>query len=249
MRILSTTFCVLLVFTACNKKNTYSICHMTQMEIFPNNSPSFIISYQYDAAGRIKKVISGTYTNIYDYFADSVVIVMTTSTLPSASTRTTYFLNSAGIATSSKRIFNPNPNSLQNDDVYGYDAAGYLINERSIFTQVYYGTTLRDTTFRTYTVLNGDIIKKTETNSIDMLYGYSSDAMPDNVQYLNPFPSRDGSFLGRHVAHLITRADATATGDGGISYSFDQGKKVSEMRSTGPGSTINQRVVFHYACD
>ena len=222
---------------------------MMQVEIISDGSPTSFINYQYDANGRIKKNFAEGWTEVYDYYPDSVVVTSAANATSSSYVRMTYFLNSAGVATSAKRIYNPNPNSLQLDDMYTYDAAGYLITERSIFSQLYNGSILRDTTFRTYTVLNGDIIKKTETNSVDMLYRYSSDAMPDNVQYLNPFPSRQGSFLGRHVAHLITRADPNATGDGGISYSFDQGKKVSEMRATGSGTTINQRVLFHYACD
>jgi len=214
---------------------------MTQVEIISDGAPTTSVNYQFDANGRIKRMMAKDWTDVYDYFTDSVVIMG--STALSGTVRTTYFLNSAGLAVSAKRIFIPNPNSLQDDYLYTYDAAGYLISEREIFSQLYNGNILRDTTFRTYTVTNGDIIKKTETNATDQMFEYSADVMPDNVPMLNPFPSREGSFLGRHPIHLVSKSDAN------YSYSFDRGKKVSERKSSYPGGNSNQRMLFHYACD
>jgi hypothetical protein len=243
MRILLFASCLCILFAGCNKKNTYSICDMTQVEIINEGSPTAFINYQYDAAGRVKKVFYGAGTDDYAYFPDSVVVTTTSSNIPPGYGRMTYFLNSAGLATSAKRTFNPNPNGIQFDDVYTYDAAGYLIAERSIFSQLYNGNILRDTTYRTYTVMNGDIVKKTETNSTDVVYEYSADAMPDNIPYLNNFPSREGSFLGKHPVHLMSK------GEGSNSYSFDRGKKVSQMNVTFQGTTTTTKVLFHYACD
>jgi len=235
-------FCLLVLLTACNKKNTYSICDLTQVEIISDGSPTTFINYQYDANGRIKRVITGPGADVYEYFTDSVVVI-SAATGPPSSGRMTYSINSAGLATTARLTFNPNPNSLQIDYLYNYDAAGYLISEREIFSQLYNGVIIRDTTFRNYTVANGDIIKKTETNSTDIIYEYSADVMPDNVPMLNPFPSREGSFLGKHPVHLVSN------GEGNYSYSFDRGKKVSEKKATYPGSNSTQRMLFHYACD
>jgi len=241
MRISLLTLCFLVFNTGCNKKNTYSICDLTQLEIIQDGAPTTFINYQYDAAGKIKRVMTESWTDVYDYFTDSVVVIGSMS--PSGFVRTTYFLNGAGVATSAKTILSPNPNGLQTDYLYNYDAAGYLISEREIFTQLYNGNILHDTTFRTYNVVNGDIVKKTETNGTDFLFEYSTDVMPDNVPMLNPFPSREGSFLGKHPIHLVSKSDAN------YSYSFDRGKKVSEMKSSFPGANSTQRMLFHYACD
>jgi hypothetical protein len=248
MKALLSFVLLLFIIVGCKKNRNYGSCRMTQLQNFDNGIMVSAVTYEYDVQGRIKKINqANSYINTYDYFADSVVLIGTSQ--QRGSSRTTYFLNSSGQAISAKTSLNPNPYGLQFDNLYTYNSDGYLIAEREIFSQVYNGNILRDTFYTNYTIVNGNVTKATRTNSPDFTYQYTGNILPDNIPGLNPFPSREGSFKGKHPNNLVSNVISGGNTDN-YSYSFDRRGNVSELKvsSAGLPSTI-RKTVFHYDCN
>src|SRR5262245_58355688 len=129
MKILLSSFFLLLIFVGCNKSRDYNSCLMTQLQTFENGNLVSTQSYEYDGQRRIKKVDYdyqyATYDRsvTYNYFSDSVVV--TTTHAAGNYSRMTYLLNSAGLATSAKITSSlSSPNNLQFDYAYSYNADG-----------------------------------------------------------------------------------------------------------------------------
>src|SRR5688500_1313554 len=142
MRILLPAFILLLLLTACKKNEDQNNCILNKVELSSNNTTQ-TYTYEYDAQGRISKIGIRN----FEYITDSVVIT-------ECNIREAYLLDNKGLAISSRKTFLANPDGLQEDYLYTYNAEGYLVKERSIFSQVYNGDILRDTAFNYYTILN-----------------------------------------------------------------------------------------------
>lgn len=245
MRILLPTLILSLLLIACKKNKDQNNCILDKVELSSNNSTQ-TDTYEYDTQGRISKIIN-TFSGIrhFEYFTDSVVI--TTNNI-----REVYLLDSKGLAISSKTTFFPNPNSLQDDYLYSYNADGYLIEERHIFSQVYNGDVLRDTAFNYYTILNGNVVVNNYTKAAQPMYiEYSSDLLSQNNPAFNPFKSGLGTFLGKPPRNLMSKIKAQ-NGDItlDITYSIDSfGKVTAATRTYATNPTTIEKNRFYYHCD
>ncbi len=228
------------LFSSCKKNNDAGVCRVSLVRSFTNGTLYNTANYEYDD-GRIKKISNSNANSplsiTFSYFSDSIVVSQNDM-------RTVYFLNNAGLATSAKTYFSVNPDGFQFDYVYTYNTEGYLIQEREIFSQIYYGNVVRDTNFTNYTVLNGNIIKETATNSTEEQFEYSQTRMPENDVALNPFPSHMGKFLGKSPINLISKSKNPNGNEADpYSYSFDPGGKVKILTV---GTSRNE---FSYQCN
>ena len=228
---------LMIFISACNKDKKAS-CLLIQMTT--NAGPNgYLITYEYDDQRRIKRSTDEYGIAEYQYFKDSVVIVKPSS-------RTVYYLNSAGLADSSKlRFIGSNPNQLAHDSRYTYNAEGFLIEHREIFSQFYNGSTHKDTSYRLFTILNGNIIKERPFDSSDELnYEYSSYKLENYLTSEGTHP-----FLGKSSRNLVTKSTLQdGTINATYSYKFDfhgNVTSVSKQLKTGGAYTSN----FTYSCN
>lgn len=240
MRILLPAFILLLLLTACKKNEDQNNCILNKVELSSNNTTQ-TYTYEYDAQGRISKIG----IRHFEYFTDSVVIT-------EGNIREAYLLDNKGLAISSRKTFLANPDGLQEDYLYTYNAEGYLVEERSIFSQVYNGDILRDTAFNYYTILNGNIVMSNYSKATEPIYiEYSSGLLSQNNPVLNPFKSGMGSFLGKPLRNLMSKMK---TQDGrialDIAYSIDPfGKVTATTHTYATNPVTTQKNKFYYHCN
>ena len=256
MKILLFCACIFILVLACNKNDGKTLCHADQVQFFTDARLTHTINYEYDDQGRIKRTIDGITTFKYDYFTDSVVVTQTISPSPGYS-RITYFLNNAGLASSSKLISSSNVNGSQFDKTYTYDSEGYLTGERQIHSGLYNGIILHDTDYTSYSLINGNIIKRASWGAYgahELYFEYSALPLLANIPVLNPFPSSEGSFLGKKPTNLLSKTKPSNNGNtfDTISYSLGFGGKVLQMTTTvteprGGGGPETAQI--HYRCD
>ena len=233
------TFLIGLSFfiSACNKDKKAS-CLLIQMKT-SSGPNSYSINYEYDDQRRIKRSTDDQGITEYQYFKDSVVRIKPYS-------RTVYYLNSAGLADSSKERFtNSNPNQLAFDSRYTYNAEGYLIEHREIFSQFYSGSIHKDTSYRLLTISNGNIIKERYSNSLDELnYEYSSYKLENYLTSDGTYP-----FLGKSSKNLVSKSTIqNGTESITYTYKFDLHGNVTSVSKQWKtlGTTIKN---FTYSCN
>jgi hypothetical protein len=222
------------LLTNCSKDKA-SDCRLVSLQY--SNSSS-LVKYGYDAQGRIIKVANGTSIITLDYFKDSVV----------TSDGITYFLNSAGLAVSSKVKFN-SPELLSLEGNYAYDNEGYLIKVQEVFSQLYNGNILRDTTLQSFTVQNGNIVKQTNSHGTTEYFEYSSKEARQNSAFamnvFSPWP-----FLGRSSKNLVS---TVKNGQGNVMYEaqyfFDSKGNLSNRILSSPDNSISGTMQFNYQCN
>lgn len=237
---------LMLLFSACTKDSEKSSQQPISVDTYWDGALQFITYYEYDNMQRIKKITqtpadnSGQdYLYTYEYYSDSVVV-------NELNTRTTYFLNNAGLATSAVTNYIENPHGLGFDYTFTYDPNGYLIQKREIFSQVAGGNLLRDTGFISYTITNGNITKASGTLHADINFEYSKIPYRENI---NVSTLRYGSFLGKPPVNLVS---ITKDNTGQITTTYDyevgfSGRIISQtVRQTAPGSKP-AKYVYHYA--
>ena len=169
------TAVTILLFTNCKKDIDNSNCKLEQKSY---GALGNLYKYEYDAMNRISKITlihySGAiFITVLTYYPDSVIAF-------SGFERQVYFLNNNGLADSSNLV-SPIGSPTQIKYKYTYNAEGQLIKQNEIFSHFSSGNTIFDTTIKTYTVANGNLVKATSTQSPDdITYEYFTDLRPSN---------------------------------------------------------------------
>ncbi len=204
-----------LALAACVKDKQEGECRLSHYRNYGNQGmPGADLSLHYNSEGQITVMErpSGLQSQI-SYFTDSVVSI-------EGLNHTTYFLNAAGLADSSKtRYSEPNPNLLSHAAYYSYNSDGYLVFSRSIFSQLFNGSIIKDTTEHSYTVSSGNVTSmKTGTHEIRFIY---SDKIAKNNPFLPPFRAvHTGlSIMGKNSLNLVAREE-TPSGEVLTSYDY-----------------------------
>ena len=234
---------VVLLFSNCKKDPKKNAdCRLGQTSYYNNAVLTNFLKYEYDDLGRIKTIDDRDLNAIatYSYFPDSVVAI-------SSKYRRVYFLKN-GLADSSSLIwFNP-PENFKQFYKYQYNAEGYLVCEREIFTQVYNGNTIADTSSTTYTISNGNLIKAVQSPSGDEIsFEYSNELRPLNNHDLpNSFKF---SFLGKPSKNLPNKTLMNGVLLYPMIYEYDNNGNISKFTAayTSPGPTYS--LEYTYACD
>lgn len=232
------------MFSACNKNDDKISWQPIREDIYLNGTLQWVNYYEYDNMQRIKKITNTSAANttqeyVYDYYNDSVII-------NADGIRATYILNNAGLATSAVLNFLLNPDGIRLNYAFSYDANGYLIQEEVIFSQVSNGALLSDTSFRNYTIRNGNIIKQSGTQQPDLNLEYNQ--MPSKG-YTYEFWLQPGPFLGKASVNLIS-ATKDNTGQIGATYDYDlelRGRMRSKIVRTPEPSSMLIKYVYYYA--
>lgn len=240
---------LMFLFSGCKKNDTNEEkngkCLLETVNVNFNNSSGWIASFEYDEKARLKTFIDDLSTSSYAYFKDSVVITT------NANSRTTYFLNSQGLAITGKTAFPLSTDQSQIDHTFAYNAEGYLIRNMQILSRLYLGSVLKDTTIENFTIVNGNVVSlKTITPSVtfENQYEYSAAKMNTNNPFLNEFPSSHGSFLGKAPVNLVVKEkvkDGNTVGD--MSYTYDAKGNIITKTVVNPYTTMF--IEFHYRCD
>ena len=243
--------CTLLLFScivlfAC-KKNDENKCVLSYVSVTENNAPAGKITYEFDDQGRvIKSTTEPILHREIKYYHDS--IVFTTD----HSGKTVYYLNASGQATSSTDFFSdPNPMGLQLHTTYEYNSEGYLIHQRDIFSQLYNGNRIYDTSYTDNTITNGNITKITATNQQQQVVTnieYTNFKTPLGVPYIYESAGLGGWFTGRASVDLPSKVkDSNGTVLTTYEYSFAN-DRITTMTTT-PAFGNVKKADFVYHCD
>ena len=233
---------ILIFLVGCHKNKAFDCSIVSVQDVKSNN----IINYQYDNNQRLTKLSSSTYPpqdiNSIIYFADSVVAFDNTST-------STYYLNNAGLATTSQTNIS-GPNNLSFTDFYTYNNEGYLTNVIEIFSQLYNGNIIKDTTFFNFTIQNGNIVKEQiikNGNVDEENYDFINVEAKANISYLlKPFYKYQ--FLGKPSKNLVsTVKDKNGNLSYSVSYQFDGLGNISQ--TTTGNSTGTTILHYNYQCN
>ena len=215
-------------------------CKLAQKNDYSSGTISSSYLYEYDDMNRVKK-ITNTYNSTsivtnFTYSPDSVVAL--------SNNRHTYFLNNNGLADSSALIVPGSPEQIKLYYKYTYNSAGYLVSERQIFSQVYNGNIILDTTIISYTIANGNLVKITDSQSTDeTTFEYSNQLRPDNNFELTAQPNKF-SFLGTSSKNLLSKVLIGSSISAEVSYEKD--KKGNIIKQTNRNSTNGQIAIIEY---
>jgi Domain of unknown function (DUF4595) with porin-like fold len=238
--------CFIIFFAGCKKGNDRTTCVFTAYKLFINGSMNEDVGYEYDNQGRVAKVFSNFNTYGYEYFPDSVVKTSLTDF-----GRTVYHLNNAGladVATMTNPFASP---GYRLDYVYTYDADGFLVQIREIFTQIHNGNTLHDTVFFYFTIQQGNIIKATSTQwSYEEHYEYATSPLPANNPVVNIFPSAYGKFMGKAPANLVSKIkNENGVVLAAFTYNFDLSGNLVKRTLVNPAPGGTAVTEFTYQCN
>jgi hypothetical protein len=240
--------CLILLFVACTKNSEKNNQQPVLIDVYWDGALQSIAHLEYDNLQRIKKITNTSaatnnqqyeYISTYDYYSDSVVVV-------GPNTRTTYLLSNTGLANSAVKNFIENPHGLGFDYTYIYDANGYLIQKREIFSQVAGGNLVMDTSFFYYTIANGNVTKESGTQSTDRNFEYSSTPTRGNIDAFTTLGAEP--FLGKTSVNLVsTTKDNSGQVTSTYDYDFDfKGRiKSKTIHQTAPGDKP-MKYVYHY---
>lgn len=240
-----TIFTILLLIN-CKKDSDNANCKLEQKTSYSNGTVSSSFKYEYDDMNRIKKIAptyggSGMATN-FTYYPDSIVAL-------SNFQRQTYFLGTNGLADTSSLIVLGSAEQLKFYYTYTYNAEGYLVNEREIFSQLHNGNTILDTIVNTYTITNGNLVKINSTQTPDDLtFEYSAELRPaNNIELMaetGRFP-----FLGKQSKNLVSKM--YVNGMPSYDASYEKDKKGNIIKQTQRNSTSGQSsmVEYTYTCN
>ena len=223
------------------KKDSASNCTLYQTSY--KDIPTSTSTYEFDDQGRLKAVTeSGNNARQeYNYYKDSVVVTV-------GGTRTTYYLNSNGLANSAIITFNPNPDGLGFNNTYTYNSEGYLTESQEIFKQNHNGVTLRDTGNTRFTYENGNLIKAIYAwgGPVEIHYEYTT--IEAVHSFFQPGLQETGSFLGKRSKNLLSQTKDQA---GNIlstySYEFDSNGNVTKRIETEQNGTKTE-ILFTHRC-
>ena len=236
---------IILLFTNCKKDIDGSNCKL-EMRSYGALGNSY--KYGYDAMNKISKITLTHYSGAtmvtdFTYYPDSVV-------KSSAFERQVYFLNNNGLADSSSVMFPPgSPEQIKFYYKYIYNAEGYLINEKQIFSQFHNGNTILDTTVTTYTVANGNLVRTQSTqHTEDLTYEYSTEPRPANNLELmaetDKFP-----FLGKPSKNLVTKFFINGVLESEVFYVRDKKGNIIKQSQRNPTNGTTTIVDFTYLCN
>jgi YD repeat-containing protein len=228
---------LLAIFAYSCEKDKNQNCTIVKIVSTYNGNPTSILNYEYDDQGRIKRITdSQGSTTEFQYLKDSIVTLQ-------PNTRSVYYLNNSGYADSSKVRYTVNPNQLALDNKYTYNSDGFLIEERTIFSQFYNGSILKDTSYNRFTIANGNIIKAQYPNSPEILYEYSSQEAKHYLVNLSQLP-----FLGKSSKNLILKTlYSNGATQSSFTYQFDGDGNVSRSTESFPNASSIRD--FTYSCD
>jgi len=199
-------------------------------------------TYEYDDNGRIVKTVTPSITEAVKYYPDSI-------TITDRYLLSTYYLNSSGLATSSKITYTiPIPGEIGWDNDYSYNADGYLIQARNIFSRMENGNLVKDTGFITFTIVNGNITEYWNGNVLVNTYEYTTLEAKENMAFTT-HPLYQWPFLGKASKNLMSRMTGLPQGPSTFDYVFDGEKNIierKEFRSGSPGAAI---LYYTYQCD
>lgn len=199
-------------------------------------------TYEYDDKGRIVKTVTPSITETVKYYPGSITI--TDQYLMS-----TYYLNSSGLAASSKiSSIIPIPGQIGWDNNYSYNATGYLIQTRSIFSRLENGNLVRDTGFISFTIVNGNVTEYWSGNVLNNTYEYTTLEAKENMAFTT-HPLYQWPFLGKASKNLMSRMTGLPQGPSIFEYVLDAEKNIierKEYRSGSPGAAI---LYYTYQCD
>ena len=219
------------------KKQSDAECKLTSIQsgtILPTTT-----TYEYDQQGRIVKV-TGPLPSSLTYHPDSVVVV-------DASSITTYFIASSGLATTSKTRFSfPHPTQMTSENNYTYNTERYLIQVQAISSQLVNGITIRDTFIARFTIQNWNVTEYWTNNVLQNAYEYTNQEAKENMAFTT-HPLYQWSFLGRPSKNLMSRM-SSSNGPSTFEYEFDAKKNIiirKEFKGL-PGSAISY---YNYQCD
>jgi hypothetical protein len=242
MKKLSYPVLALFVFAAVScKKSGSSNCRLSFENHYDNGGVLVTAtSYHYDDLGRVTRMTNGQFVTNLVYYTDSIVRMEGGET-------TTYYLNSNKMAFLSRTSFSPNPLLLAFEDSYTYDAEGHLTQVREIFSQLYNGSILRDTSFINFTMQNGNIIKESGTAMEDLNYEYANLQAPEHIAIIQK-GLFTWSFLGKPSRNLVSRI----TNNSGqvlteYQYQFDSFGNIQKTSFT--GSNGSGSIQYGYNCD
>jgi hypothetical protein len=236
------------ILVACKKDNDNSNCKLSNATYY--NASNTITSnqkYDYDATGRIIKIteLNSNTVSSYSYYPDSVVMKVNNS-IP-----TVYYLGSNGLADSAFTNYIGSPELLKSYYKYTYNSEGFLTEERHIFSQLFNGNILLDTSYTTFTIANGNIVKISGTQmSEDEVYEYSSELSPSNNPTLSPWFGSRVSFLGKASKNLLSKTkNQSGVVLSEISYQSDKRQNIIKTTSKTISNGETSSIVYTYSCN
>lgn len=241
------TWLTVLLFLFSCKKDKNTDCRFIQTDSFLNGIRQTATNYFFDDKGRVTMRIihqaTGKDTAAYRYTADSVVIDY-------GNIYSVYYLNSSGLATHSYTSMDYNPNSIRDDQSYTYDANGYLVSQRVIFSQLYLGTIVKDTQYYYFEIAGGNVVRTYGSNVLDQYYQYNNEPSDSRIPDMHYFPSVIGPFLGKSPVNLVAGV-GNAPGSASITYTYKKDKdgRLAEKEFTVAGSTDRRKDTYIYDCD
>lgn len=229
---------ILVALWGCKKEDDRD-CRVMATQYFDENGGLLASgSYEYDAAGRVIK----TPVSTIRYFKDSV-------TVEEANSITTYLLNASGLgASSGTRFTSMNPNGLSFDHVYTYNSEGYLVQVQEIFSQSYYGSIIRDTSFYFFTIQNGNMVKSTSSASgFETVYEYGPQILNPNIAFLIK-AAYPWDFLGKPSKNLVAKISLAGNIIVSYSYGFDSKGNIVKQKQNQGGSGSVAEIRYRYTC-
>jgi hypothetical protein len=228
MKIFYIIFLLAFSFSACKKDFDNSNCKL--IEAVTYNSSGNIIektTYDYDIQGRVSKIvygISGHSSFVINYHIDSIVITDNSGRVIS------YYLKNGKIDSS----YYGNPTAPQQWEFcnnYTYDLDGFVIAERQINNFLQNGATVSDTTYKNYTIQNGNITRISYTYwTNDEIYEYSNATRPENNPALSIVDQSIPGVLIKLSKNLVN-FKKSPSGEIHFQYSYSNDKRgnITEM--------------------
>lgn len=237
---------LVVAFSACKKKRTET-CQFNQTDFYYNGSRQSYSTYSFDDRGRISQYIMHQAptndTMTYRYTTDSVVVDY-------GGSYAVYFLRPDGLASHGYLNLKVNPNQLYNEYTFTYDAEGYLVQSRDIFSQLYLGSILKDTAYYYYTISNGNLVKETSNRADELNFEYNTQLNDPNIPDLSMHPFRLGPFMGKRSRNLVSAIkDNTGTRLSSFTYVIDNSGKILEKKIVPFIATNTASEKYNYNCD
>ncbi len=232
------------VLFSCKKDNNSGNCKVAVESRLVGGTRS-TSGFFYDDLGRIISILNGTNLVEFEYFQDSVKQLIDNKHVY------TYYLNSKGLADSSRTYFVPNPNELGLVEHFTYDADGFMTRVETHFSQRYAGNIIIDTTVSAYTVTNGNITRF-EQDGFTINYEYGSQSAINNravsVGFRPILP-----FFGKTSNNLLVKSTDDSGGVITYTYNYDSRGRVSIKTAVTTSPTLppnyTETVEYGYDCD
>lgn len=239
-------FLLLLSFSGCKKKNSGD-CEFVQTDFYYNGTKQQFNTYSYDDKGRISQFLihqaPKNDTVTYRYYADSIV-------LDYGASYAVYFLRPDGLASGGYLNLKVNPDQLYSEYKFTYNAEGYLVEFRDIFSQLYLGSIIKDTTYYYYTISGGNVVKETGNRSGELNFEYNTQLNDTRIPDLSSFPFRTGPFMGKRSRNLVSVIkDNTGARLSSFTYITDNSGKIIEKQIVPYIATNTASEKYIYNCN